>query len=180
MVALGILVFALFAIVALLPVGIQTNQTSSDNAEAANILTAVEIDLRNTCPAANFNGFTPGRSQLFNLALPYVVSSGRTVLNYSLSKPGLTTTVTSMSSSGYTTGLDDTWKMVPVTTARPSRFQVSVIYTAIPPPGSLAPIEARLIVNWPAISGDADTVADLTRLSKVRGFVQSYVTFKAP
>jgi hypothetical protein len=68
--------------------------------------------------------------------------------------------------------------VVAITAVPPPRFQVSVIYTTIPSAGNLTPIEARLIVNWPAISGN--TVTDLTDTSKVRGYVQAYVTFKAP
>jgi hypothetical protein len=57
-----------------------------------------------------------------------------------------------------------------------SRHQVSVVYTAIPPAGSSLPVEARLIVNWPA---SASTVPrDL--VTKSQGYVEAFVSFPPP
>jgi hypothetical protein len=174
-VALGVVAVALLGILALLPMGIQTNNISADESTAANIITELEADLRNTYPTASFNNppNPSGQSQLFGLALPYKVSSNFVVLN------NILTTVTTSSAvvpAGYTTGLDATLSPKAITAS--THFQASVIYTNIPAAGSLAPIQARLIVNWPAINNA--TVSELTDVSKVKGYVQAYVTFSAP
>ncbi|MEJ0000613.1 MAG: hypothetical protein WDO13_16500 [Verrucomicrobiota bacterium] len=84
--ALAIAVFALLTIAALLPIGVKSNQISSDEFRAALLLTAVEADLRNTYPTANAS-----RSRLFNLSLPYTVSGGQVVLNTAVALNSLST-----------------------------------------------------------------------------------------
>jgi uncharacterized protein (TIGR02598 family) len=50
--AIGVVAFCLIAIVGLLPVGVQTNQAAISQTAAANILSAVAVDLRAT-PGTN-------------------------------------------------------------------------------------------------------------------------------
>jgi len=159
-VALGICTFALLTIVALVPVGIQTNHVSVEETEAIGTLTALEADLRNTHPLA-------GQSNLFHLTLPYSYSNGHVTLNPDLIVGQI-----------YTTGLNQAQALVPVNSVPPPPYQATVIYTRVPSAPSAQPIEGHLIVNWPAIS--SSNPADLTNPSKVAGFVEGYVTFPQP
>lgn len=52
-----------------------------------------------------------------------------------------------------------------------------MIFTRLPAQDSLLPIEARLVVNWPAVV--ATNAAALTG-SAVSGSVEGLVTFSAP
>ncbi len=164
-IALGIASFALLTIMALLPTGIKSNQVSVQETEASGMLTTLAADLRNTHPLA-----ASGKSLLFGLPLPYAQSLGQTTANTTLSTNTL-----------YTIGLDNTEKPISLTSTPPPTFQISVIYINIPQlavAGSTAPIEARLIVNWPA--KNTQDVSDLVNLSKVTKYVESYVTFPMP
>lgn len=163
--ALGIMSFALLSVMALLPIGIKSNKISTEETFAVNLLTTLEEDLRGTHPLAN-----SGNSQIFNLKMPYVLTAGRPVFNTSLAANTL--------ASGYTIGMTDTGVTSSISATVRPRYQVSVIYTKIPAAGSLASAEARLIVNWPALS--TTTVSQLTSLSNVEGYVETYVAFPAP
>ncbi|XHR26733.1 MAG: hypothetical protein ACFUZC_12320 [Chthoniobacteraceae bacterium] len=139
-----------------------SNKISYEETQAGNLLTMLEDDLRGTHPLAN-----SGSSQLFGLKLPYVMSGSRMVVNSTLD--------TNVLGGGYTTGVTDSGA---VSTAAQSHYQVSVVYTRIPTNGSLAPVEARLVVNWPSVSTD-----DATRLTSapgVKGYVETYVAFPLP
>ena len=165
--ALGLLTFVGVALMALLPVGIRSNQVSAEESEAANLLTMLESDLRGTHPSAN-----SGKSRHFGLTLPYTLNAGgQTVLN--------TAVQINTFSPSYSTGWTDRGAVVPYTATSHPRYQASVIYTQLPTattPGS--PIQARLIVNWPAIS--AQSPASLTSPKSVSGFVETWVTFPSP
>lgn len=166
--ALGIVAFALLALIALLPTGIKSNQISTEETQAASILTMMEADLRNTHPSANY-----GKSQLFGLTLPYSMdANNRTVL--------CTTLATNTISSLYSVGVLNDGSSVAYTSVTPRpRYQASVIYTQVSTgANSLTPVHARLIVNWPPVN--ATQPAQLTSLSSVRGFVEAYVTFSQP
>jgi len=166
--ALGIATFALISLLALLPVGIKTNQVSAEETRAALILGALDADLRNTHPLAK-----AGASQLFGLTLPYKMDATgtRVILNTGVS--------TNTLSAAYSTGLkDDETPVSYATSAPPARYQATVIYTQVPAAGSDAPIHARLIVNWPAVNTGDPT--RLVSLKSVAGYVESYVTFPAP
>jgi len=163
-VSLAIFVFAILGVFSLLPIGIKSNKVSTEEARAADLLTLLEADLRNTSPA-----LAAGKSQYFGLPLPYTTNSaGKTVLNTSL-------TANTLNSIGLND--DDTVAAYSSTNPRPL-YQLSVIYTYLPTAGSLAPIRARLIVNWPAIN--PANVNQLTSSSNVVGFVETYVTIPAP
>ena len=167
-IALGLFAFVLVVMLALLPTGIKSNKASIEDTTAAGILTMLEADLRNTHPSLN-----GGKSQIFGLPLPYVASSGTYTINTGLAVNTL--------SSTYTTGVGNDGSPVAVTTLPPPHYQATVIYTRVPAiatPGSLAPVEARLIVNWPCLN--TSTVSDLTSPGKTAGFLDVYVAFPAP
>lgn len=178
--ALGVVSVALIAILGLLPIGIHINKVTIDETRAAaDVLTALEADLRNTHPTATFNAssnaFAAGRSRIFGLVLPYSTygTSSRVALNTALSA---VTSGTVPIPNEWTVALDDS--LSPMTTfSQHPPFQATVIYTAVPS-SALTPIQAKLIVSWPALANA--TVADLTNNSKVQGYVQALVTFPAP
>lgn len=164
--ALGIIAFALLAILALLPMGIKSNQISTEETRAVNILSAVAADLGNTHPSVN-----GGKSMLFGFALPYAINSaGRKVLN-----PGMTSPATVLDNSN-SIGLDEGENKVDISTRPP--FRASVIYTRIPEPGRPGPIQARLIVSWPG--GAGASIDDLTNPAVVGGSVEAIVSFSEP
>ena len=167
-IALGLFAFALLLMVALLPTGIKSNKVSVEETNAVGILTTLEADLRNTHPSLN-----AGKSQFFNLPLPYVLNaSGNYVVNSALTVNTTTVPATCM------TGVADDGSAVASTSTPPPHYQASIIYTSLPAAGSLAPVEARIVVNWPC--RNTTTVSDLSNPSKVSGFLDAYVTFPAP
>ncbi|PTY06032.1 hypothetical protein DB346_01315 [Verrucomicrobia bacterium LW23] len=175
--ALGIVAFVLLGVMALLPLGVKSNQISRDEARAAGILTALEADLRNTHPALGAGPAGAGKSLQFGMPLPYTVSSstGQLIFNPSLVKNDMT--------GGYSVLLDETELPMPATApaGAPGRFQATIVYTRTPADmdaDTLAPIEARLIVNWPSIT--TSDISDLTNTAKVSGYVEACVTFPAP
>jgi hypothetical protein len=161
--ALSLFTFAIVVITALLPIGIASNKASSKETQGAALLTLLETDLRNTYPGAN-----SGKSQIFGLILPYKVVSGKMVLNDSSAIQ-----VNTLSAAD-STGVNSNETPISYTTVPPPPFQVSVIYTRLPAAGTESPLEARLIVNWPAVNAIA--VSQLT----ANGFLESYVTFPPP
>lgn len=169
--ALGVVAFALLAVVGLLPVGIKANQISAEETRAAAILTALESDLRNTHPLAN-----SGKSRLFGLALPYKWDSTASRVILATTSDLSANTLT----ASYSTGLTEDQSTVAYTTSNPRpRFQASVIYTQLPTvAASSSPIQARLIVNWPCLNASA--VSQLTATASVSGYVEAYVTFPSP
>lgn len=161
--AIGIVAFALLSLMALLPLGVKSNQISAEETKAAGILTMLEADLRNTHPLKN-----AGKSSLFGLDLPYRTDpdSGMHLTNTALVTGKL-----------YSTGLDLSEQPVVISSSSRPRFQASVIYR-LPAPGSMLPIEARLVVNWPAVS--TSDPADLINREKVSGYVEAQVAFPQP
>jgi uncharacterized protein (TIGR02598 family) len=161
--ALGIMAFCLIPLIGLLPAAMKSNQVSTEEIRAVNLLTVLEADLRNTHPAAN-----QGKSLLFGLALPYATNAGGMALNTAL----VTNTVSAANSIGLQ---DDETPTNYAASPRP-RYQASVIYTSVPAAGK-APTTARLIVNWPA----TNTASPRDLVSGIGGgFVETIVTFPAP
>lgn len=165
--ALGVIAFALLSVVALLPIGVKSNQVSAEETRATGILTMLEADLRNSDPGA-----PQGKSLMFNLLLPYSLDADPAFNSISI---------------GNTTCLRDDESPVAFSSTDRPRYQASVIFTR----GSLvtgyAPLEARLIVNWPAVdlsdpalSSEDKKIAALTDPSKTSGYVEAYVTFPSP
>ncbi len=161
-IALGVISFALLVLLALLPLGLQTNHLSTQETQATCVLTSLEADLRDTYPSAN-----GGKSKYFGLMLPYAVNGlGRVTLNPAV-------TANTVSSIGLSEGeITNNPAAVP-----PPAYQASVVYTRVPGAGMLAPMEARLVVSWPCRN-----VTDPTRLTStnIAGYVESYVSFPAP
>lgn len=168
-IALGLFAFVLLIMLALLPTGIKSNKVSVEDTNAVGILSMIEADLRNTHPSLN-----SGKSQFFGLPLPYALNAvGSYTVNSTLSTNTLT--------SAYTTGVGDDGGAMSISSSPPPHYQATVIYTRVPSlttSGSLAPVEARLIVNWPCLN--TTTVSDLTNPSKTTGYLDVYVTFPAP
>ncbi|HEY8966004.1 MAG TPA: hypothetical protein VIM58_06150 [Candidatus Methylacidiphilales bacterium] len=142
----------------------KTNQATSEETRAADLLTAVEADLRNSAESG-------GRSRLFGLASPYVRdASGRLVFNTSL--PGSSSLV-----EGQTTvGLKGDETVAPLRSL--PRFQIAVFYVQVPAAGSLQPIQARLVADWPC--RNATDAKSFAGIPKAGGRVETYVTFPAP
>lgn len=178
--ALGIASFALVIILALLPVGMMSNRASNDELHAANLLSIIYADLRNTDPRlASVNPLNPGagKSLVYGLELPYQVSSAAVLLNQAITAVN---TPTLPVPANCTVGIDSFDNPAALGTPPPAAYQASVIYTEVPGAAAVcAPIHARLIVSWPAL-GNSATVCDLTNPGKVKGYVESYVTFPAP
>lgn len=176
--ALGVIAFALLSVVALLPIGVKSNQVSADETRAAGILTLLETDLRNTHPQAGA-GAASGKSLLFHLPLPYALDGSQ---NRILANPPTHTLA-----SGNSTDLLENETIAPSPSSNPPpRYQASVVYIRSLP-NSLTPLEARLIVNWPpvnlndpALASEEKKIAALTDTSKISGYVEAYVTFPAP
>lgn len=163
-VALGVIAFALIAILGMLPVTIASNQSSVEETRATALLTLIHADLLNSSPTAN-----GGKSLQFGFQLPYEGSGA---------SRSFAAVLPNHIGPGYTSGLDDAERPVPLESSSPPRFQASVIYTKIPVAGSLEPMEARLVVNWPGRT-DVSSPVDLTTAT-VGGFVEAFVTFPAP
>ena len=172
--ALGVVAFAFLTLLALLPAGVKTNRSSVEETRATFILTNLEADLRNSLPVAN-----NGKSILFGLQLPYSTDSdtGARTFNHTITTP-VTTPVTTLTNGVTTTGLKESEEPEALNATTRSLYQVSVIYTMIPPVGNLQVARARLIVNWPSIT--TNNPADLTDWGKVSGFVETTVSFPAP
>lgn len=166
--ALGLVSFALVTLLALLPVGLRTNRTSVEEIRATCLLSMLEADLRNSDPTTN-----GGKSLMLGLRLPYAVDvNGRRIFNPAV------TPVTALDAS-VTTGLDESERPVPPGTSPPPRFQASVVYTKIPPAGSRRPVEAVLIVHWPAST--STVIPGTSAWSNVAGgYVATVTAFPSP
>jgi hypothetical protein len=136
----------------------------------------LEADLRNTHPLLTDSApATAGKSLQFHLQLPYRVETGTTkyVVN-----PAIQPLASALIFGTTTTGLSDADKPITMTgTTRPG-FQASIIYSSVPTAGNPDAIQARLVVNWPCMT-DTDP-ATITDLNKVKGFVETSVSFPAP
>lgn len=162
--ALGVLTFALLTLLALLPLGVKSNQVSAEETRAVNILSMLEADLRNTHPLAH-----GGKSAFFGFTLPYAADgAGRLILNPAL-------TVTTALSPENSCGLDEA--EMPMALAGRPRFQASVLVTQLPD-GPTGNVLARLIVNWPGLEGTLP--AEVTESSQISGSVETLVSFSAP
>jgi len=169
-IAIGIASFALVALMALIPVGMTANRSSAEELHASHLLSLVAADLRNTDPRLN-----GGKSFFLGLQLPYQVSSGQIAFN-TVTLPG---DVGLPVPSACTAGLDGFDNPASLGAVPHPAFQATVIYLSTPGTGGASPIHARLIVNWPALGPNA-TIAELTDTAKVKGYVETYVTYPAP
>jgi len=168
--AIGVMVFVIFTLLALLPLGLKSNQISAEETRAINILSVMEADLRNTHPLAN-----GGRSALYVLPLPYAFSGGGEIFNTGLQLGTVT---------GNTVLLDGREQPASSPASR-ARFQATVIYCVRPSTNALGTMQARLIVNWPSvdlqsIASESQKIAALTDPGKVSGHVEAAVSFPHP
>ena len=163
--ALGVVSFALVAMMALLPIGMADNQQSQAQTRASHILSLLEADLRHSFPGAN-----GGRSQFFQLELPYETDAQGRWQHRAVTAGVLGT--------GATTGLDNAGRPVDIHTRPSPPFQASVIYITAPSSSGVTPLQARFIVNWPCL--DTASASDLTDLNQVDGFAEMTVAFPAP
>jgi type II secretory pathway pseudopilin PulG len=157
--AIGIIAFAVLSVLALLPIGIRSNQISADETRAIGILTVLEADLRNTRPTATT------QSSIYDLPLPYVIdANGSHAINPNIGNGG----------AAVTRGLTNNEEVLPPPLTSRPRYQVSVTYRN----RSNNSVDARLIVNWPGI--DSTDPRDLTDSGKVSGFVEVFTVFRMP
>jgi len=172
--ALGLIAFVMVSIIALMVVGMKNNQVSAEESRAICILSAMEADLRNTHPLAN-----DGKSAIYGLELPYEADGTTRKISYNSNLVGATVPTTPEEGSTMVY-LDEGERDVGLTGA--PIYQASVIYTAVPT--AAAPyrtMQARLVVNWPVLAeGDEETISNLTDPAKVRGYVETLVSFPAP
>jgi type II secretory pathway pseudopilin PulG len=153
-VAIGLLVFALVSILTLLSVGISNNRRATEDLRASSFLTAIEAELVNSRAGAT--------SALFGFPLPFLTNAaGRTLINTNI-QAGVPYSVP-LSLSGNT-----------LASADAAPYQAWVIYTRVPP-DAFAPVEARVIVNWPAVT--SGQVADIARSS---GSLETYLSLTVP
>jgi type II secretory pathway pseudopilin PulG len=159
-IAIGITVVAILSVIGLLSVGIRSNRISVEETRASTLLTLVEADLRNTLAGS-------GTSALFGLPLPYGTNaSGGVMVNPVLA-----------AGSFATTGLNEAGEPVAVTASPRPRYQIWVAYTRIPATNSLLPLEARVIVNWPATNAANPAALNTAGSSSM---VEGLVTFPLP
>jgi uncharacterized protein (TIGR02598 family) len=122
--ALGIAVFCILPIIALLPIGIQWTQATARETAAANLATAVSSDLQAT-PAGT------STSPYFGFTL-----SGPSTNNYLISEAGQ--------------------KVTAISSSQPT-YLVTVVFS--PPSKTINAATARILITWPAISGQANQAA---------------------
>jgi uncharacterized protein (TIGR02598 family) len=147
-IALGIVSFAMLTLVALLPLGLKSEQASSNETSAINLMHAIVTDLSNT-PTTNAAGTT----------------TNLTSYRYGIPLPSTYTVTTVKTNSFYVTDNQQT-----NSAAGQSTFYVACIYypaitnvTTAP----TAPLGINVQVFWPAAGGSTN----------YQGSVESYVTF---
>lgn len=177
--AVGILVFGILAILALLPVGLKQNQEAGEQIEAAGLMTSVLADLRNTAPGSS-------ESRLYKISpLPLAIDGNRVVPNSALTIPAESTTFNANGSNVARVYLNRAGAVV--TTPDANDFRVTIRYTRAsgrgsavssaspenPASGIPTPVEAHVMISWPALFDPL--VA--TERSNISSFVEVYTTF---
>ncbi len=167
--ALGVIGFALLAIIGLLGSGVDSNRISIEETRAAAILTMLDADLRNTNPIA-------GKSAIYGLIPPYANASATTARAFN---PAAGSAGAGQPPLLSTTGLSDAELPVNFSSNPVTRYQCSVVYYTAPTTGQVTPLRARLVVSWPGLATNANA-ADVTNRAKVKGYVETNVSFPAP
>lgn len=170
-VALGLTTFTLLTVVGLMLVGLQTASVSGQETQAINLLSAAASDLQNVSLSAT-------ESKIFKFSpAPWAKDNNHAVVVNPSLQAGKTITVC----------VTDNYEVVPPEDPL-ARFRLTLRYTRVPGasgvaslvPGDqagsspLAPIEAVLIVSWPA-SKDP-----MSSENKPQGWIESYLTFRKP
>jgi uncharacterized protein (TIGR02598 family) len=128
--ALGVATFCLTSVFGLVPIGLTTNQNSSQQTTAAGIATAVSADLRGT-PAAN------GTTSRFQIPVP--------------SSAALNQVHTLFFSQGGTPAPGSTVDSLPVASgSNPSLYQATITFNA--DPNSPKVFKVWILVTWPALA----------------------------
>lgn len=159
--AVGLLAVIVTSLLALLPLGVGSTRETVQEAYAINLLTVAEAELRH--PRTD-----DGVSPRFRLPLPIVRGShDRDSLNPAL-KTGAVHTI-GVRNDGSTA------------TAGPEcPYQLTLVYTQLPSPGSMAPLQARLIASWPCQPEAATTAESVTDQRRISGYAESYLAFPSP
>ena len=147
--ALGVAAISFMAVFALIPVGLQTNQTSYEAAAAINIARAILTDLRNTpitYPKANTN------SPRFGITVPATALTSHTLF---------------FTSDGQAGGQD-----IDAIPSQNPRYRATITIT----PPTIATIKTatlvRVLISWPAL-------ADPTAGTAPSRYVGSYESIAA-
>jgi len=165
--AIGIVAFAVLALVALLPVGMQASRNASEEHRAIDLLTALAADLRQSQ--------VTGTSAQFGIApTPWVSGTSGGIEPNSRLAAG--TPFVYFASEG---------QEISATTNSETRYRVTLRYTRAPgqvdqatsqslPLYSRAPAEATLTVSWPPAIALNSTTAEPS------GRVDLYLVFPRP
>lgn len=167
-VAIGILTFAIIGLVSMLPLGLNLAQNSTEESQAANLISAIASDLKSTPQ-------TETASTYFKIGpLPWqTIGTG-----------GIAPSSTIQVGKDYTYFFADGQTSVP-TSADKALYRLTLRYTRVPgqpDPMSADPvpagttIEALVVVSWPA------AVSALPAAGKAssQGQVDAYLTFPVP
>ncbi len=146
--ALGVAAFCLLAIFGLLPVGLQSNQTSVEQTAAAGIARTILSDLRSTTP------LTTGTSPRFSFKIPAAggTASGNTPQMVYFTEDGNT----------IGTGIVGNAATVSGTT---TRYLASVGFTPPTPASNRTTTAVRVLITWPALANGSNTTAWPTKFS---------------
>lgn len=126
-IALGVVSFSLIAVLGLIPVGLQTSKTATDQTAAASIMAAIHSDLRTmTSPSMS-------TTQRYHLAIP---ATGGTSTIQTLFFPGGSDPISAPN-------------VAPPANASPL-YRATVYLTAPSTPG--APTVGRVQITWPALA----------------------------
>lgn len=169
MIAVGILTFAIIGLVTMLPLGLNLAQNSTEEIQAANLISAVACDLQST-PAEN------SESSNFKLKpIPW----RQTVVDGPVA-PDSTITTGESCFFYFADG------QTPVSDPGKARFRLTIQYVRVPgqpesgtgellPLGSPASMEAIAVVSWPVAAEPL-----LSSGVPPQGQVEAYLTFPRP
>lgn len=129
--ALAIVSFCLVLLVGLLPIGLKTNQISSEEFRAMNLMTALITDVEAT-PQTERNSRI---YQVNPLPSSEDAKEKKEIVFY----------------------IDESGKMTKTDTGTLTRFKVLWVYTRVPEKESLDPIEAWIKISWPIASKQGKT-----------------------
>jgi uncharacterized protein (TIGR02598 family) len=168
-VAIGIVAFAILALVALLPIGLHAVRNSTEEIQAANLISVISSDLKDTSP-------TNETSAYFQLdPIPWKRDVAATVAG---ANPSIVV------GQNYTFYFKDGQGL---TSAGDARYRVTLRYTRVPGKASIvgdtplaggsSVIEALVMVSWPAL---VDPFPGASGGPTAQGHVEAYLTFSRP
>lgn len=128
--ALGVAAFALVAIIGLIPIGLNSNQASSEETAAAGLAAGIVADLQMT-PVE----IPPTAKSSLRYAVPLPVS-GKTTHSFFLHEDG-------SQAGSIDTNLD---------TSTDPRFRATLFITAPPVANQKSATLVRILITWPAVA----------------------------